>query len=276
MSCQSRSASIALASLPVLLAASCGPAPATPPGPFVIRVAAPRTAAHLVQALAASYRELHSNTTLQFLPAEELAAANAVRNGAADLALCSAEPRPQDPQLEAQPLARQPIAVIVNRLNQVNVLTTDQLRGLFTGRITDWQALGTESGPVTVVSREDGAPTRTAFEGVLLSDGSRVTRNARVFSSEEAVVKEVSARKGTVGYVLSSYVGGEVKALLVDGQAPEVQSVLGGRYRLYRTLFLVRPVALTGSMQDFVDHLLGSGGRRVLAAGGYAPVAEGR
>jgi phosphate transport system substrate-binding protein len=226
--------------------------------------------------LAASYRELHSNTTLQFLPAEELAAANAVRNGAADLALCSAEPRPQDPQLEAQPLARQPIAVIVNRLNQVNVLTTDQLRGLFTGRITDWQALGTESGPVTVVSREDGAPTRTAFEGVLLSDGSRVTRNARVFSSEEAVVKEVSARKGTVGYVLSSYVGGEVKALLVDGQAPEVQSVLGGRYRLYRTLFLVRPVALTGSMQDFVDHLLGSGGRRVLAAGGYAPVAEGR
>ncbi|MBI4759330.1 MAG: substrate-binding domain-containing protein [Chloroflexi bacterium] len=265
-----------MASLPVLLAASCGKAPATPPGPFVIRVAAPMTAASLVQALAASYRELHSNTTLQFQPAEELAAANAVRNGAADLALCAAEPRPQDPQLEVQPLARQPIAVIVNRLNQVNVLTTDQLRGLFTGRITDWQALGTESGPVTVVSREDGAPTRTAFEGALLSDGSRVTRNARVFSSEEAVSKEVSTRKGMVGYVLSNYLGSEVKALLVDGQAPEVQGVLDGRYRLYRTLFLVRPAAQSGSTQDFIDYLLDSSGRRVLAASGYAPVNEGR
>ena len=56
------------------------------------------------------------------------------------------------------------IVVAVNTANSVSSLTKDQLKGIFSGNITNWNQIGGTDAKIDVITREDGSGTRTAFE----------------------------------------------------------------------------------------------------------------
>ena len=56
------------------------------------------------------------------------------------------------------------IAVITNKKNTVKDLTLEQVKDIYTGKITNWKEVGGIVATIVVVSREDGSGTRDGFQ----------------------------------------------------------------------------------------------------------------
>ena len=83
----------------------------------------------------------------------------------------------------------------------------------------DAAASGT-SGAITVISREDGSGTRSAFvelTGVEDDNGDNTTVDAEIANKTDVVLTSVAGNESSIGYVSLGSLNDTVKAVKVDG-----------------------------------------------------------
>jgi phosphate transport system substrate-binding protein len=131
------------------------------------------------------------------------------------------------------------IAVIVNPSLPLDSITTDQLKKLYTGEITNWSQIDPELPNTRVVlySRDTASGTFEYFvESVL--EGERLVPYTQMLPSNRAEVEQVSQNTYAIGYVGMAYVTDEVKALKVNSVEPSLRNVNSGEYPISRPLFM--------------------------------------
>ena len=160
------------------------------------------------------------------------------------------------------------IAVIVNDENSVEDLTKDQIKAIYTGKITNWKEVGGEDRPIAVVSREDGAGTRTAVEE-LLDFTEQLKPSATVKEGNGNVQSTVSANPNASGYVSITFVDRSVKPLRVDGVEATMENVLNESYGLSRPfLALYNEKNLTPQTRAFLDFIMTDEGQTIVEKNG--------
>ncbi|MCB6569867.1 phosphate ABC transporter substrate-binding protein [Eubacterium limosum] len=160
------------------------------------------------------------------------------------------------------------IAVIVNDENPVEDLTKDQIKAIYTGKITNWKEVGGEDRPIAVVSREDGAGTRTAVEE-LLDFTEQLKPSATVKEGNGNVQSTVSANPNAIGYVSITFVDRSVKPLRVDGVEATMENVLNESYGLSRPfLALYNEKNLTPQTRAFLDFIMTDEGQTIVEKNG--------
>ncbi len=86
---------------------------------------------------------------------------------------------------------------------------------------------GNKSGsPITVISREEGSGTRSAFvelTGVMQNDKDLTSASAEISQSTAVVISTVSGNKDAVGYISLGSLSNDVKAVKLGGVAPSTQ-----------------------------------------------------
>lgn len=124
------------------------------------------------------------------------------------------------------------IAVIVDKENAVTDLTSEQLKQIYTGEVSNWSDLGGADEAIVVIGREAGSGTRDAFEELLeLKDACSY---AQELDSTGAVLAKVSSTPGAIGYVSLDVVDDSVIAESLDGVAATEENIIAGKYLLQR------------------------------------------
>ena len=129
------------------------------------------------------------------------------------------------------------IAVIVHSDNPVRDLSTEQLRGLFTGAIRDWSEVGGEPIPVRPYIVGTGSATRSVFQRTVLG-GAEYTGCEEV-QPDRALIERVAQQPGGIGHISFSLLPAEasgVSPVSVDSQVPLVTNP---DYPIERPLFLL-------------------------------------
>ena len=126
---------------------------------------------------------------------------------------------------------------IVNASVDIDDISTEQLKGIFTGEITDWEEVGGTKGTINVINREAGSGTRATFEDAVLA-GAEVPDSFRPVAevdSSGTVVEQVAATEGAISYVAFNYFEANegVKALSVDGVEPTRENVESGDFNIW-------------------------------------------
>jgi phosphate transport system substrate-binding protein len=204
---------------------------------------------------------------------------DALSRGEVDLAMISWLSPDPDPGWRTTAVARDGLSIIVHPSNPIDGLGLLQLQDLFSGRVSEWEAVtgGTVSGQVQPVekqvqlarkqvqplSREEGAGTRAAFEALVMKDRP-VTPWALVAPSSQAVVEYVARDPEAIGYVSMGYVSEEVKVLKIEGVLPTPETAGSGSYPLTRELWLVASEPPSEAVQAFLDFVLSPAGQRVV------------
>jgi len=161
---------------------------------------------------------------------------------------------------------------IVHPSNPVKNLTLDQLKDIYTGKITDWKDLGGKPGPISVVSRDSSSGT-FEYWGEHVLKKERVFARAQMQASSGAVVQTVSKQPSAVAYVGLAYTKNPaVKAVSVNGVAGSVENTLNGTYPVSRGLYLYTNGEPTGDVARFVDFILSAAGQKIVADVEYIPV----
>lgn len=124
------------------------------------------------------------------------------------------------------------IAVVTDTANTATNLTTQQLKDIYTGKITNWSEVGGADQNIVVIGRESGSGTRDAFEEIL--DIADQCQLAQTLNETGAVAAAVQSTPGAIGYISLDALNDKVKALQLDGVAPSEETVKDGSYTLQR------------------------------------------
>jgi len=202
-----------------------------------------------------------------------------VQDGTADIGTSSKELKDNESAgLTQYEIGKDGIAVVVNSQNSVSGLTLEQVKGIFTGNITNWKEVGGADAQINVVVREDGSGTRDAFQEIVLEkldNGTKVSfkKDAIVQSSTEAVQQTVVQDPNAIGFISFAAVK-DAKALQIDNVAPSESTILDGTYKIQRPfLFLVKGDA-SGAVKAFIDWVNGAEGQAIIKSEKLVPTGK--
>jgi len=163
------------------------------------------------------------------------------------------------------------IAVIVHLKNSVSALTKDQIKDVYTGKISNWADLGGKKGKIVVISRDSSSGTFETFNELAL-EKEKVRPDALMNASNNAVAQTVARTPGAIGYIGLGYLTSSVKAVDVDGIEATKENVVNGSYSLARKLFMYTNGAPTGLTKQFIDFILSDAGQKLVDKAGFVSI----
>ena len=132
-------------------------------------------------------------------------------------------------------------------------------------------------GTITVMSREDGSGTRSAFielTGVEQDDVDMTTVDAVITNSTAVMLTSVAGDPAAIGYVSMGSLNETVKAISVDGVAATVEGIKDGSYTLSRP-FVVTTFGEVGEIaQDFLNYIMSAEGQAVISEEGCIAIND--
>lgn len=144
-------------------------------------------------------------------------------------------------KIKIYPLADEPILILVNKNNPINNLSTDQVRAIFRGDISNWKDVGGWDKPVAVVTRlhckKRPGHWKTILPGAELFTGQRIN-----VSSADEMVKMVTKLDTAIGHTGSTWVfddNSNVKAITIDNIEASAENLKNKTYPFYRKLSAV-------------------------------------
>ena len=170
---------------------------------------------------------------------------------------------------------------IVNANVDVTDITTDQLKGIFLGQITDWSEVGGTAGAIQVIQREAGSGTRATFEAAVL--GGEVApdsfRPVAEVDSSGTVVEQVAATEGSISYVAFNYMANDgIKALSVDGVEPTQENVENGDFLIWAYEHMYtrsdEDAATAPVTKAFIEFIMSEDFAATVVEEGFIPMAD--
>lgn len=147
------------------------------------------------------------------------------------------------------------IAPIVNQGVTVKNISMEQLRDIFTGKITNWKQLGGKNQPIVVINRSKGSGTRLTFENDVMKGAEPMS--AQEQESNGTVQQIVSNTPGAISYISFSYLRSQgIKSLSIDGVKPTSENVETNKWKIWSYEHMYTKGKPTGETKKFLEFML--------------------
>lgn len=229
----------------------------------------------VMQVLIEAFQEQQPNVTVNYTGSGSGAGVTSAIDGTADLGLASRALKSEEEKgAQANIVALDGVAVVVNPDNAVDDLTVDQIAQIFKGEITNWKDLGGADEEIAVYGREAGSGTRGAFEELVgVEDACKYLNE---YSSTGDVIGNVASNPSAIGYASLSAVGDNVKAVKVNGVECSEATVQDGTYEIQRPFVMITKdgTQLSDAAQAFLDFAMSADAASLIAQAGAVPPAK--
>ena len=209
--------------------------------------------------------------------------------GDADIIFCAG---PSDEQImyakvdgvefELTPFGREAFVFIVNAENPLEDISLEQIRGIYSGKITGWDQLGIDGiGEIIAYQRPANSGSQTTLER-LMGDVPLMTAPKEYVSDGMGdILDTVEYRNlpNAIGYSFRFFctdmMNSGVKLLSIDGVAPTVENIRNGSYPQITTLYAVtRKGDPNPNIPVFLDWITSEQGQELVEKSGYVGYTE--
>lgn len=169
------------------------------------------------------------------------------------------------------------MAVIVNQGSPIEKLTLRQVEQIFAGDVTDWGAVGGNSGPISIYTRNTSSGTYQDWKDLAMKKRDYASSSQKMAGNEQ-IAAEVGKNPSGIGYVGIAYKdapGVKVVAIVgKDGKAvlPSHATVQDKSYPYARPTFFYTNGEPTGLAARFIEFLLSADGQAIVDKSGFIPV----
>jgi phosphate transport system substrate-binding protein len=251
------------------------------------------TMVNLALAWAEQYQQVQPGVSLSVSGGGSGTGIASLINGTTDLANASRKIKDEEfAQAESngtEPIefvvARDAIAVIVNKTNPIDQLSLEQISDIYSGKYNNWSELGGDDRPIVRVSRETNSGTHVYFLEEVLRLGQK--DNKTLFSpdtllllSSQGITSEVRDNPNAIGYDGLGYVTPEVKVIGVarENQGPYIMpsadSVNQGVYPIARDLYIYSAGQPGDVIREYLDWIMSEGGQQIVIDNGFVPITS--
>lgn len=173
-------------------------------------------------------------------------------------------------------IAKDGIAIIVNpKVTGVNALSSDQIKKIFTGAITNWKDVGGPNMPIIVIGQEAGSGTRAPFEDILGIKGQ--TKYANKLGSSGPVLARIADADGSIGYCSLAMVNDSVTKVSIDGVAPTKEDIQNGSYKLTKDMVMATKGPIDSQLPEvksFFDFIYSADGQKLIEKVNLIPMPK--
>ena len=167
------------------------------------------------------------------------------------------------------------VCSVVHPSNPVKELTTDQVRAIYKGEITNWKEVGGSDLKIVVISRDTSSGTYETFHKLVMKKEEMASGVEYVNSNPQAHAR-VKTTKGAIGYVGIGFLDSNVRAISLDGVMPSRETIASGIFPVARPLFMfTNGYPKLGSMtHKYCSFYLSETGQEIIEAKGFVPVTN--
>jgi phosphate transport system substrate-binding protein len=143
--------------------------------------------------------------------------------------------------LRVYPLAKEPILIVVHTDNPVSNLSSQQVRAIMRGDITNWRAVGGRDEPIVLVARLH-CKSRPGHWKTILPDAAEFRQQRLNVSSAADMEQRVGDFSGAIGHIGSTWdfaKDDRIKVITIDGYEPTAENLRNKHYPFYRNLAAV-------------------------------------
>lgn len=179
------------------------------------------------------------------------------------------------------PIGLEAFVFFVHKDNPVDNLTSEQIRMIYTGEITNWKQVGGNNEPITAYQRNEGSGSQSMFlrfmgEYVPMEPSTETQVGGMLEIIE--TVSDYRNKEGSIGFSFRYYMEGiiknpDVKLLSVDGIAPTVENIQNGSYPITASLYAVTWASNeNNNVAVLLDWILSEEGQELVEKTGYVPI----
>lgn len=165
-------------------------------------------------------------------------------------------------------------------------LTLDQMRDIYSGRITNWSQVGGSDAPIQAYQRPAGGGSQAIMDKEVMGNLSMMTPSNTdyVVATMEGIIQAVRAwddQPDAMGYTVYYYasdmgMADGLKLLSIDGVSPTDDTIRDGSYPIHTAYYAVMDAETPADSPTGIlfNWLLSQEGQDLIAHEGYVSVKE--
>lgn len=187
----------------------------------------------------------------------------------------------QGNEFEYTEIAKEAFVFFVHKDNPIDSLTTDELKKIYSGEISNWKEVGGNDEEIVAFQRNEGSGSQSML--IRFMDGTPIMEapTEQVNDFMVGIINKVSDYKNktnSIGFSFRYYMEGiiknpNVKMVKIDGIEPNVDNIKNGYYPITTSLYAVTYKNNDNeNVQKLLDWILSSEGQEIIEKTGYVGI----
>jgi ABC-type phosphate transport system substrate-binding protein len=166
---------------------------------------------------------------------------------------------------------------LVNEKNPVRALTVEQIKGIYTGKITKWREVGGPDLAVRAFQRDRNSGSQVLFERLVMKGVKPAAAEPMVLEGMMGPINRLNHDAQGLGFSVYYYeqrmsVSPQTRLVAVDGVMPSSETIAKETYPLVSYVYIVTRKDPQPNVAALRDWMLSADGQKAVADCGYVPL----
>lgn len=257
------------------LAVGCGSSSDKGSNGSKVTVSGSTSVGPVMEVIAEEFQAKNEGVTVEIQQVGSSAGIKNAIEGTSEIGMASRDIKEEEKNagLKETEIALDGISLITNKNNEVKDLTLQQVKDIYTGKITNWKDVGGKDAPIVVLSREDGSGTRDGFQEKVGFKSEELIKDAQISDGSGNIKSTVEGNENAIGYISFGYVDDAVNGLTIDSVELTPENVKSGKYAIARPFILVNAEGkISEQGTKFIDFILSDEGQKIMEGKGFISI----
>ncbi len=182
---------------------------------------------------------------------------------------------------EYTPIGADAFVFFVHKDNPIESLTTQQIKGIYSGEITNWKEVGGNNERIAAFQRNEGSGSQSTLKRFMRDTPIMEPPTKMVNDLMSGIIEQVAdykSKSGSIGFSFRYYLEGiiknpDIKMIAIDGIQPTVENIENGSYPIVGPLYAVTYAENDNENVDkLIDWILSEEGQSIIERTGYVRV----
>ncbi len=187
----------------------------------------------------------------------------------------------QGTEFEYTQIGSEAFVFFVHKDNPIDSLTTQQIKDIYSGKITNWKEVGGKNEKIVAYQRNEGSGSQSMLIRFMGDTPIMEAPTEQVNDMMVGIIDRVANYRSTtasIGFSFRYYVEGiiqhpDIKMISIDGAAPNVENIKNGSYPITTPLYAVTYKDNPNpNVQALLDWVLSPEGQKIIEDTGYVGI----
>ncbi len=184
-------------------------------------------------------------------------------------------------ELVYTPIGREAFVFFVNARNPIENITVDEIKGIYSGKITHWTELGVEGmSNIKAFQRNEGSGSQSTLQRLMGDTPIVDPPTEDVISGMGGIIEKTADYKNyrnAIGYSFRFYStemvkNDQIKLLSINGVYPDIENIENETYPLTSYFYAVTRSDVDENTKELVEWILSPQGQELIEKTGYTPI----
>ena len=182
---------------------------------------------------------------------------------------------------EYTPIGTEAFVFFVHKDNPITNLTTEQIKDIYSGKITNWKDVGGKNEKIAAFQRNEGSGSQSMLKRFMGDTPITDAPTEMVNDLMAGIIKQVAdykSKTNSIGFSFRYYVEGiiknpDIKMISIDGAAPTSENIRNGSYPVLTPIYAVTyKENQNGNVDKLLEWILSDEGQYIINETGYVGI----